>query len=314
MIGDRPGAEPVSPVALPPPAGPLPLHLVRALRPRQWAKNLLVFVAPAAAGVLDHSGDFFRTLAAFGIFCAAASGVYLVNDVADIAADRRHPDKRHRPLATGALSVRTALVAASLLVAVAVGTGWALQGWRMALVVGLYVGVSLSYTAWLKREPVVELIAVASGFVFRAIAGGVATHVPLSNWFLAVTSFGALFVVTGKRAAEHQRLGEDRAWHRAVLAHYTLGFLRSTLTLTATVTVTAYCLWAFEHTGLESHAGHHLVWIQLTVIPVVIGVLYVFRLIEAGEGGAPEELVFKDTKLQVLGLLWVVLFAVGLYG
>jgi decaprenyl-phosphate phosphoribosyltransferase len=311
----EPASGPPAPtVALPPPAGGLAWHLARALRPRQWAKNLLVFVAPAAAGVLDHSGDFLRSLAAFGLFCAAASGIYLVNDVADASADRQHPDKRHRPLATGALPVWAAMTTAVVLVLAALAAAWVLQRWQMVLVVALYVAISLGYSAWLKREPVVELAAVASGFVFRAIAGGVATQVPLSNWFLVVTSFGALFVVAGKRAAEHQRLGEDRAGHRAVLADYTLGFLRSTLTLSAAVTVTAYCLWAFERTGLESHAGRHFVWIQLTVVPVVIGILYVFRLIDVGKGGAPEELVFRDTKLQVLGLVWVVLFAVGLYG
>ena len=129
-----------------------------------------------------------------------------------------------------------------------------------------------------------------------------------------MTSFGALFVVTGKRLAEHRALGHDRARHRPVLARYTESFLNSTLILTAAVTVTAYCLWAFERTGLMSRAGHHFIWIQLTVVPVVVGLLLVLRLVDAGDGGAPEELVLHDRSLQVLAVLWAVLFSIGLYG
>jgi decaprenyl-phosphate phosphoribosyltransferase len=290
------------------------LGLFRAMRPRQWVKNLLVFVAPASAGVLDHPFDLLRTVAAFGITCAAASGVYLVNDAADVGADRRHPDKRHRPLARGAVSVRSALELAACLIVLAMACAWLLGRWQLMLVIGIYVTISLAYTLRLKREPVLELVALASGFVIRAIVGGVATHVPLSNWLLVVTSFGALFVVTGKRAAEYWRLGARRAEHRAVLAHYTASFLQSTLIVTASVTMTAYCLWAFERTGLESHAGHHFIWIQLTVVPIVVGLLYTLRLIDSGDGGAPEELVLRDGLLQVLGLVWLALFTIGLYG
>jgi decaprenyl-phosphate phosphoribosyltransferase len=288
--------------------------LGRALRPRQWVKNVLVFVAPASAGVLIHSAQLGRAAATFVIMCAAASGVYLVNDVVDAEADRLHPEKCRRPVAAGIVSVRLALATSACLLVAALASAWLLAGWELLFVVGLYAAISISYTLYLKREPVIELVAVASGFVLRAIAGGVSTHVPLSSWLLVVTSFGALFVVTGKRAAEFSLLGGERGRHRPVLAHYSDSFLRSCLVLTAGVTVTAYCLWAFERTGLASHAGHHFIWIQLTVVPVVVGLLVVLRLIDAGEGGAPEELVLKHRTLQILAVLWIVLFAVGIYG
>jgi len=289
-------------------------NLTRALRPRQWSKNLLVFVAPAAAGVLDRRLDVLHSLGAFAIFCVAASGTYLVNDVLDADSDRHHPDKRHRPVAAGALSgIFAATIGISLMV-IAIGAACFLAGWVFAAVIGAYAAISLAYSIWLKRVPVIELAAVASGFVLRAMAGGAATHVPLSNWFLVVTSFGALFVVTGKRAAEYTTLGDRRVEHRAVLADYTPSFLQSTLTLTSSVMVTAYCLWAFDRTGLQSKAGHHFVWIQLTVVPMILGVLYVLRLLDSGRGGAPEDLALHDHFVQVFGVVWLVLFSIGLYG
>jgi decaprenyl-phosphate phosphoribosyltransferase len=289
-------------------------HVVRAMRPRQWSKNVLVFVAPAAAGVLDHRNPALHAIGAFAIFCAVASGTYLVNDALDAETDRHHPDKRTRPVASGALSGSLAVAVGIGLMTLAIGAAWLLAGWVLALVIGVYALVSTAYTVWLTRVPVIELTAVASGFVFRAIAGGASTHIPLSSWFLVVTSFGALFVVTGKRTAEYARLGDRGPDHRPVLAEYTRSFLQSTLTLTASVTVTAYCLWAFDKSGLQARAGHHFVWIQLTVVPMILGVLYVLRLLDAGRGGAPEDLVFQDHVLQGLGFGWLLLFAVGLYG
>jgi decaprenyl-phosphate phosphoribosyltransferase len=197
---------------------------------------------------------------------------------------------------------------------VAMVASWYVAHWDLLLVMGIYLVISTTYTFWLKGEPVIELAAVASGFLLRGVAGGVATHVPLSSWFLAVASFGALFVVTGKRLGEHLRLGEARAEHRSVLALYTTSFLRSALTLTASVTVTAYCLWAFEKAGLVSHAGRHFIWIQLSVIPVILGTLYMLRLVDAGQVDAPEDLVFHDHILQGLGALWIASFSIGIYG
>lgn len=289
-------------------------NIVLTMRPRQWVKNLLVFVAPAAAGVLTRQLDLLRSLAAFGICCAVASGIYLINDAMDAGADRLHPEKQTRPVASGALTYTYAIAAGALLIALGLLSSWFVARWELVLVIGIYAVISVAYTIRLKREPVIELAAVASGFVLRAIAGGVATRVPLSSWFLAVASFGALFVVTGKRAGEHRRLGEARGQHRKVLALYTDTFLRSTLTLTATVAVTAYCLWAFEKGGLQSHAGDHFVWIQLSVIPIILGTLHMLRLVDAGLIDAPEDLVFHDHFLQVLGAFWVAMFAIGIYG
>ncbi|MGH9087580.1 MAG: decaprenyl-phosphate phosphoribosyltransferase [Acidimicrobiales bacterium] len=286
--------------------------VVRTARPKQWAKNVLVFVAPGAAGVLAHPGDALRALAVFGIFCAAASGTYFVNDTVDAEADRSHPEKADRPIASGLLGARTAVATAAVLFAVALAGAWLVASWQLALAVATYEAINVAYSLRLKHVPVVELSAVASGFVVRAIAGGIGTHVPLSKWFLVVTSFGALFLVVGKRAGEHHILGDDRGSHRATLDLYTMDFLRSALTLSAAATVTTYCLWAFDRTGL-GRRGDHLVWIELSVVPVIVGVLYVLRLLGAGQGGAPTELALEDRTLQLLGLAWVALVALGVY-
>ena len=282
------------------------------MRPAQWTKNLLVFMAPAAAAVLGHWPTTVRVIGAFFVFCVVASGTYLINDVIDAESDRFHPVKQRRPVASGALSPRVALGAGVGLIAVGAATAVAIGPWAFAAVVAVYAGLSIAYSLRLKREPVVELAVVAAGFVLRAIAGGVVAQVHLTNWFLVFTSFAALFVVTGKRYAEYARLGPDRGEHRAVLDQYTESFLRSTLTIAASVTVATYCLWAFDRTGLLA-AGHHVVWIELTVIPLVLSVLHIFRLLDAGHGGEPEQLALRDHLLQAYALVWTGLMAVGLY-
>lgn len=287
--------------------------VIRSLRPRQWLKNLLVFVAPAAAGKLGHAGTIGHAAAAFAVFSAVASGMYLLNDVLDAEADRHHPEKSQRPVAAGLIGMSEALAIGSVLVVGGLVATWFVAGWRLTVLMALYVAISVAYSIWVKYLPVVELASVASGFVLRAIAGGIATHVPLSDWFLAVTSFVAMFIVTGKRFAEYRHLGESREAHRRVLRDYTPTFLQSTLTLTATGAVTAYCLWAFDRTGLASHPGHHELWTQLTVVPFAIAVLHVLRVLDGGGGSAPEELALRDRWLHVLGAVWILFFLVGIY-
>ncbi len=289
--------------------------LLRLARPRQWVKNLLVFVAPAAAGSLFHAGVIGKAFAVFGIFCLAASGTYFINDAIDAAADRLHPVKRVRPVASGEVPARVAVAVGATMVAAAIGlAGW-LAGGQLAGVMAIYGAVNLAYSLGLRNEPVVDLALVSAGFVLRAIAGGVATGVPLSDWFLIVASFGSLLVVTGKRSGEQVLLtnhGADHATVRETLGLYTPSFLRTARTLAAAVTVTAYCLWSFERAA-EIHPGHHPIWFQLTIVPFVLGLLHVLRLLDSGEGATPEDLALHDRRLQVYGLCWAILFVIGIY-
>jgi len=283
--------------------------VVGTLRPRQWLKNLLVFGAPAAAGQLTHRLPLLDGLAAFAVFCLAASGTYCLNDVVDREADRRHPVKRDRPIASGVVSVRLAVGVGGALLALAMAGSAAIGRPRLALVVAIYVGVTIAYSLWLKHEPILDLGAVAAGFVLRAIAGGVATRVPLSNWFIIVACFGSLFMVAGKREAEMMLLGDDGESHRSTLGAYTASFLRHVRSVASGVTMTAYCLWAFEKAQGSSGA----IWFELSIVPFVLGVLRYALLVDAGHGGAPEDVVLGDRTLQILGLSLAVLFAVGVY-
>lgn len=285
--------------------------LVRTARPRQWVKNVLVLAAPGAAGVLTHLHPLLLALGAFGIFCLTASGTYLVNDCLDQAVDALHPTKRHRPVASGAVPMPLAAGVGAAMMALGIGLAEALAGWRLATVMGIYVGITVAYSLWLKNEPVIDLASVASGFVLRAIAGGVAVGVVLSNWFLIVASFGSLFMVAGKRHAEHVDLGPSRADHRATLGAYSLAFLRYIRSVASAVAITAYCVWAFEKAAAPHHTA---LFFELSIVPFVIAVLRYALLLDAGQGGAPEEIVLKERSLQVLGLAWAVLFAMGLYG
>ena len=286
--------------------------LLRIARPKQWIKNVLVFAAPGAAGVLTHGGALWRAIAAFGIFCLAASGTYFVNDTLDAEADRHHPVKRMRPVAAGVVSPALALACAGVLMTLSVGLGYWLAGHRLAIVMALYLAISTAYSMRLKHEAVLDLAGLSSGFILRAIAGGVATGVVLSDWFVIVASFGSLLIAAGKRSAEHLHLGDSRALHRPVLAEYPPTFLRFVRLLAAAVTVTAYCLWAFERSTTVG-SGHHPIWFELSILPVVLAVLHLELRFDRGRGGAPEELALQDHMLQALGVLWVVLFAVGIY-
>jgi decaprenyl-phosphate phosphoribosyltransferase len=300
----------------------LVVGLARVARPRQWIKNLLVFVAPGAAGVLLHRSAFLHSLAAFGIFCVAASGTYFLNDSIDAEVDRLHPTKRLRPIAAGIVGKQLALSIGAVLLCVAIAMSPLLAGWHLSLVVAVYGLINVLYSLGLKNEPIIDLVAVSSGFVLRAVAGGVVTGVALSNWFLIVASFGSLLIVTGKRSGEKKQLSDlsdestDHASYEAnvrpTLGHYTPSILLTIRTLSAAVSVTAYCLWAFERAA-QVHSGHHPIWFQLTIVPFVIALLHVVRILDSGEGARPEDLAIQDHRLQIYGLAWVALFAVGIY-
>ena len=283
---------------------------VRTARPKQWTKNVLVFAAPAAAGVLDQRDALLQTLVAFVGFCLAASGTYFLNDANDAEVDRLHPTKRLRPIAAGELDVKTARIIAAVLIVLSLAVTAPINDFKLMFVVAGYVVVTISYTTWLKYEPVIDLAAVAAGFVFRAIAGGAATGVPLSDWFLIVAGAGSLFIVTGKRHAEQVELGSDSSEHRRTLGEYSTAFLGYVRAVASGVMITAYCLWAFEN---AAHTGDDT-WFRLSIVPFVIAVLRYALVIDRGGGGAPEEVVLSDRVLQIVGLIWIVTFALGVRG
>ncbi len=283
--------------------------LVRTARPKQWVKNLLVVAAPGAAGVLTQPNQILRTAVAFVALCLAASGTYFLNDALDADADRNHPVKRNRPVASGLVSVRLAKFMAALLILLALGVSAPVNGGQLTAVVAGYAALTVSYSVWLKHEPVIDLGAVAAGFVLRAVAGGVATNVPISNWFLIVAGAGSLFMVTGKRHAEQMELGEESGAHRATLDEYSSSFLGFVRSVGASITITAYCLWAFE---VASRVGDVL-WFRASIVPFVLAMLRYAFIVEQGGGGAPEEIMLQDRVLQVLGILWLVTFALGVH-
>jgi len=287
----------------------LPGGLLRTARPKQWIKNLLVFAAPGAAGVLGQSRPLLRSLLAFVIFCVVASGTYFLNDTLDLAADRLHPRKRLRPVAAGVVSVALARLVGSALALAALGLSLLLS-WKLTAVIGIYLGVQAVYTLWLKHQPIFDLAAVASGFVLRAIAGGLAVRVPISEWFLIVATFGSLFMVTGKRLAEQDVTGEGAHGHDTTPSAYTSSFLRSILITASSVTIAAYCLWAFEN----QKATHHGIWFQLSIVPFVLAMLRYGFLLDQGQGGQPEDVVLGDRTLQIVAIVWAVVFALGVYG
>jgi decaprenyl-phosphate phosphoribosyltransferase len=273
------------------------------MRPRQWTKNLLVVAAPLAAGRLLDNPVWWQTVVAFAAFCLVSGGCYLINDSVDAESDRVHPRKQHRPVAAGELSVSQALTAAALLILVSLAVGTAVR-WQFGLVLASYVVLQLAYSLWLKHEPVLDLAMVSVGFLIRAVSGGVAAGLPLSNWFLLVSGFGSLFVVAGKRYSELHTLGSEAGTRRSLI-RYTDTYLRFVWSVAATSTVLAYCLWAFEQ------APGTVPWQSISIVPFVLGVLRYAVDIDAGEAAEPEDIILGDRGLQAIGVVWLVLVCLG---
>jgi decaprenyl-phosphate phosphoribosyltransferase len=306
-----PAGGPVTVAAEPQtPTTPLALALLRTARPRQWVKNVLLFAAPGAAGALTHRVPLAHTIVAFALFCTASSGTYFLNDALDHEADRLHPTKRLRPIAAGVISPQLAKAVSVLLLGTALALSVILLSAQFAGVVAGYAAITVAYSVWLKHEPVLDLAAVASGFIIRAVAGGIAAGVLVSNWFIIVVSFGSMFMVAGKRHAEQLDMGEDAGSHRATLDAYSLSYLRYVRSTSSALAIAAYCLWAFEKEA-TIHGG--IPWYEFSIIPIVMGIFRYALVLETGAGSAPEEIVLGDRTLQFLGVAWAVLFGLGVY-
>jgi decaprenyl-phosphate phosphoribosyltransferase len=284
--------------------------LVRAVRPKQWVKNLLVYAAPAAAGLLGNYPVMKRTTVALVVFIAVSSAVYLVNDIRDVEDDRAHPRKQHRPIASGDLPVPVAAAAAVGAVALAIVLCAIAQSWSLLAVVGVYMALNLGYSYGLKHVALLEMFILASGFVLRTLAGAVATNVPVSPWFLIVVSAGALHIAVSKRLGELIRTEETGVEGRAVLADYSVPMLREIRTVAIAVAMTAYMLWAFGQAG---GAAAPVVY-ELSAVPFALAM---FRFSAAAQTDAdaetPEEILLHDRQLLAYGAAWVAMFGLGLF-
>lgn len=280
-----------------------PRAIIRAARPQQWVKNVLVVAGPLAGGWPDGRTTTVSVIVAFVTFCLTSSAVYLVNDVIDIDGDRAHPVKRFRPIAAGEVSPTLAVGVALVLVIAGFGTAVATGRWQLAVVLAVYAGIQFAYCLWLKNVAVIDLAVVASGFLLRAIAGGAAAGIYLSQWFLLVASFGSLFMVAGKRYSEVHLVGEGGALTRRILQAYSASYLRFVWGLAGSVTVAFYSLWAFDIGVRQPLVA------QVSIAPFVLALLRYAVDIDRGAAGEPEAIVLSDRVLQVLGVVWLVLFA-----
>ena len=280
--------------------------LVRTARPRQWLKNLLVFAAPLAAGVLLQWDTLLLGLIAFGAFSLSASAVYLVNDSRDVEADRAHPKKRSRPIAAGIVSVPLAVGTAVVLFAAGIALA-ALASWSLVIVIIVYDILQLAYCFWLKHASLFDIAIVSSGFLLRAIAGGAATGVELSQWFLLVAVFGSLLMVSGKRFAEILANPEAKGAVRGSLKSYTPSYLRFIWQSSAAIVILGYSLWAFSGTASDP------LWTSISVVPFILAIFRYCQHIDRGDAEAPEDIALHDPSLQAMAFAWVGTLAVALY-
>lgn len=294
--------------------------MIKALRPKQWVKNVLVIAAPLAAGneaVANNSSItqvVIDVLVAFVAFCLAASSIYLVNDARDVEADRAHPTKRFRPIAAGVLPVNAAYAMAVVFILAAIAVSYfAASGDGLAIVVGVYIVLQLGYCFGLKHQPVIDIALVSSGFMLRAMAGGVAAGIALSQWFLLVAAFGSLFMAAGKRYAElllAERTGKNI---RKSLRGYTATYLRFVWTLAATSVVLSYALWGFEMGRVPGTSAGSAIWYEISMVPFTVAILRFAADVDRGDAGSPDEIALRDRPLQALALMWVISIAIAVY-
>jgi decaprenyl-phosphate phosphoribosyltransferase len=259
--------------------------------------------------VLDNWTSLAPALALFVAFCSASSGTYFWNDVLDAESDARHPRKKNRPVAAGRISARRAAVIGSILLVLGCGLGFSVD-WRAGLAMVIYVVLTASYSSFFKHVAVVDLMAVASGFVLRAIAGAEATNVEMSNWFLICVSFGAMFIVAGKRFAEIHEMGHGNGETRPTLAVYSQEFLRTVVTISLSATLVAYCMWAF---ATKEISGATWPFYELSIVPMLGALLRYLLVLDQGRGSAPEDVFSADRAVQIFGIVWLVVFGLGVY-
>jgi 4-hydroxybenzoate polyprenyltransferase len=274
--------------------------LIKTMRPYQWLKNALLFTPLIFDRKLDNLPALLNTSAGFILFCLLASVVYIINDLADLQADRMHPEKRNRPLASGKLSPNLARMAAGVLLLVVFPLAYLLST-SFAIVLLTYIVLNLAYSKWLKHVALVDVFVLASFYVLRVVAGVTLITVErFSPWLYVVTTLLALYIGFGKRRAELALLANDANQHRRVLDGYTIPLLDQFITIVSATTIVAYSLYTFSAPNLpENHA------MMLTIPFAIYGIFrYLYLVQMKHSGGAPEEVLYSDRPLQITIVLW----------
>lgn len=276
----------------------LPMLLLRQLRPKQWTKNLLVFAAPLFSFEVVNPGVLFDTLIGFFLLSFVSGCVYIVNDYADREADRNHPVKKYRPMASGALPPKLAIGFGALLLIASLVISYLLNPLFTVLLV-LYFTMNVAYSFRLKHIVIIDIMIIAAGFVLRAIAGGLVIHVPFTPWFLLCTMLLSLFLAIGKRRHELHLLQHDKGSHRKVLDQYSFDLLDQMSSIVTTATIISYSLFTFT-----SGRTVHLMWTIPLVIYGMFRYLYLIHIEK--KGGAPDRVLLEDAHILVTVILYVV--------
>lgn len=283
---------------------------LRALRPHQWTKNLLVFAALLFSKHLFEAEPFLRTFLAFVAFCGLAGAVYLWNDVADIERDRLHPKKKLRPLAAGELSIRTATLGAITLVVLALSLSFWLDP-RLGLCAASYLGLNLAYSFGLKHVVILDVLSISLGFVLRALAGGYAIDVPVTEWLLVLALLLALFLALAKRRHEITSLSEQASSHRAILAEYSPYLIDQMTSVVTASVVTAYAFYTLSPETVHKFGTAKLSWTLPLVLYGIFRYLYLVHQKERGD--SPTDMLLTDRPLLATVALWVALVIAIVY-
>lgn len=289
------------------------LHSIKIIRPQQWVKNLFVFIPMFFGGSLLDTTDIISSIVTFIAFSLTASSVYCFNDIIDAAADRRHPVKCHRPIASGAVSRAQGYMLMAATLAVGMAATQLLPQCRMevAAVIGCYYVINLAYCTWLKHHAIIDVCTIAFGFVLRIIAGGVATEIVLSQWIVLMTFLLTLFLSLAKRRDDVLRMEATGEAPRKNTVRYNLTFINQAITIAAAVTIVCYIMYTVSPDVVSTYRTNHL---YLTSIFVIIGLLRYLQIAMVDQkSGDPTKVVLHDHVTQLIIVFWGLSFLILIY-
>jgi len=291
---------------------PIPLLILKAMRPKQWTKNVLLFAGLLFSLQFTHWESIWRSIAGFVLFCLFSSSVYLINDVRDREKDRLNPRTMNRPIASGALKPSIAIATVAVILPITFILSYWLSPW-FALVGAIYMAKDFAYSFGLKHVVILDVFLIAAGFTLRAVAGALAIGAPISQWLYVVTTLGALFLALNKRKHEVLLLGADGKSHRRVLDEYSPALIEEMLSVVTASTVMAYSLYTFTAENLPpALKNNHLM--MLTIPFVVYGIFrYLYLVYQKNVGSSPEEVLLRDKPLLICIILWALTAGTILY-